>query len=247
MRLRKWLAVGVIALVACTVAVGQPSGVAPTRAHVASAVAQLKNDPNLETTRPEKTLKFKSSTEEKPQPKRESTPWLVDLIQWLAESARLLMWGLGAVLVALLLVGIRRWIQVRGASATPRLARLPSHVQSLDIRPESLPEAIGAAAAALWQQGRQVAALSLLYRGLLSRLVHVHAVPIRAASTEDECVSLARSRLTGAPAAFVAQLVGTWQTAVYGARLPASDQVLALCRDFDLHLRVGATPESLAP
>ena len=107
-------------------------------------------------------------------------------------------------------------------------------MQSLDIRPETLPDAVGAAAAQLWQQGEHRAALSLLYRGALSRLVHGHAVPIRAASTEGECVALARSRLDAQAAAFFARLVAAWQLAVYGARLPDALQVTEMCREFDL-------------
>ena len=55
---------------------------------------------------------------------------------------------------------------------TPFVA--PSHVRDLDIRPESLPDDVGAAALALWQRGEQRAALALLYRG--------HAVAPRARS-----------------------------------------------------------------
>ena len=47
----------------------------------------------------------------------------------------------------------------------------PTHVRDLDIRPETLPADIGAAARQLWERGEQRAALALLYRGMLSRLV----------------------------------------------------------------------------
>ena len=50
--------------------------------------------------------------------------------------------------------------------------------------------------AALWDRGDHRAALALLYRGLLSRLVHVHRVPIRDSSTEGDCLALAARCLT---------------------------------------------------
>ncbi|HUG23118.1 DUF4129 domain-containing protein, partial [Piscinibacter sp.] len=87
-------------------------------------------------------------------------------------------------------------------------------------------------------------ALSLLYRGALSRLVHLHAAPIRAASTEGECLALARGRLPDNAAAYVEQLVAAWQLAVYGARLPAQAQGLALCDDFDAQLSRPREPEA---
>jgi hypothetical protein len=69
-------------------------------------------------------------------------------------------------------------------------------------------------------------------------------VPIRAASTEGECVALARARLDAERGTFFARLVSAWQLAVYGARLPDAQQALALCRDFDAHwpASTGATP-----
>ena len=43
--------------------------------------------------------------------------------------------------------------------------------------------------------------------GLLSRLVHVHGVPIRASSTEGDCLALARPRLAEPSARYAARLV----------------------------------------
>jgi hypothetical protein len=114
----------------------------------------------------------------------------------------------------------------------PKAFVAPSHVRDLDIRPESLPDDVGAAALALWERGEQRAALALLYRGTLSRLVHVHAVPIRASSTEGECLALARQRVPAATGRYATQLVETWTGAVYGAQTPAGSVVQALCGEF---------------
>ena len=89
-------------------------------------------------------------------------------------------------------------------------------MQDLDIRPESLPPDIGAAARALWERGEHRAALALLYRGMLSRLAHVHEVPIRDSSTEGDCLALAARKLDAARVAYVTQLVRTWQRVMYG-------------------------------
>ena len=207
----------------------------PTPAQVQQAVDAVKRNPDLGGTVTEKSLRWKKD-DDKPasDDAARQLKWLADLVRWIAESGRFLVWLVGAVLVALLLVGLRRWILVRGGYVPVKRANLPSHVQDLDIRPESLPDAIGAAAAALWRRGESRAALSLLYRGALSRLVHAHAVPIRAASTEGECLALAQARLDTQRSAFFARLVQAWQLAVYGARLPAPDDALALCLAFDV-------------
>ena len=109
-------------------------------------------------------------------------------------------------------------------------------MRELDIRPESLPDDIGAAALALWQQEQGRAALSLLYRGALSRLVHGHGVPVRAASTEGECVQLAARHVAPSASAFFGRLVGLWLGTVYGAHAPDAAVVLALCADFESQL-----------
>ena len=116
----------------------------------------------------------------------------------------------GALAAALLALFIARLVRARGVPRVPKRFVAPSHVRDLDIRPESLPDDVGAAALALWERGEQRAALALLYRGALSRLVHVHAVPIRASSTEGECLALARPRLAEPSARYAARLVEIW-------------------------------------
>jgi hypothetical protein len=216
-------------------------GPAPTRQQVNAELDTLRADPELGGTHKQKTLRLKEQDPfKKPLAKTEPNAfltWMRDFSRWMTDAGRVMVWVLAALAVALFIVGLRHWVRVRAGSVKGTSARLPSHVRDLDIRPESLPEQIGAAAAALWQRGEHRAALSLLYRGALSQLVHQHAVPIRAASTEGECVALAAARLAPERSAFFARLVRAWQLAVYGARLPESSSVLALCAEFDSQFR----------
>jgi hypothetical protein len=57
-------------------------------------------------------------------------------------------------------------------------------------------------------------------------------VPIRASSTEGECLALARPRLAEPGARYASRLVETWAAAVYGARPPSSGVVETLCGEF---------------
>ncbi|RZI82136.1 MAG: DUF4129 domain-containing protein [Rubrivivax sp.] len=223
---------------------------APTRQQVQAARDHVKADPNLGGVHTEKTLHFKPGKDDKPEEKakpRDPPPlWLVGLVGWLADAGRLVMWVIGGLAVAFLVVGLRHWVKVRGQVGKREALKLPSHVRELDIRPESLPDHIGASARELWLRGEQRAALSLLYRGALSRLVHRHGVPIRAASTEGECVQLASKRLPPDQHAFVARLVAAWQLTVYGGRLPDDSAVLALCEEFDARLGASTFSEAAA-
>jgi len=204
----------------------------PLEQAVQAQLQQLREDPLLNGREQQRRLRLKDDGER--EKRRDNTPegWL-RFVRWISEAGRVLVWVLGAAAAVLLLLGLRRWARWHADTQTAPALHLPSHVRNLDIRPDSLPEDIGAAALALWQQGDSRAAMSLLYRGLLSRLVHAHRVPIREASTEGECLQLAREHLAALPAAYAGRLVQAWQWTVYGARPPADDSFRALCEGFD--------------
>ena len=219
----------------------------PSAQQVHDATEAVYNDPDLHGLKADRELRFKNRDQPKEREPSADMRWLRDLVRWFSEAGRWLVWLGLAVLAALLIVYLRRWIAVRGDAASGRALTLPSHVRDLDIRPESLPDDLPAAVRALWQRGESRAALSLLYRGALSRLVHDHEVPVRAASTEGECATLASRHLDAERGAFVMRLIGLWQSAVYGARLPEGNAVLAVCDEFNARLpRRTPTPQSTA-
>jgi hypothetical protein len=205
-----------------------------TRKEVTSAVEEIKKDPNLASERTMRTLKWvKSKEDEKKKRDLSWLKWIGEMFGWLTENGRFLFWGVLAVLVGLLLVYL--WRLVRNWSIPGKSGRIvaPSFVRDLDIRPESLPDDIGAAARQLWDNGEHRAALALLYRGLLSRLVHVHQVPIKDSSTEGDCVALANRHLQDEERkAYISSLVRLWQRAVYGGENVPTESVHALCDGF---------------
>lgn len=214
-----------------------PDVAAPTRDDVRKALDKVKNDPNLAAERRVNMLRWAEGEPVTDEPwwwqlANSLARWFRGLFGWLAESGRYVVWVVGALLAGLLVAYLVRLVRVRGLPRAPKAFAPPSHVRDLDIRPESLPDDVGAAALALWERGEQRAALALLYRGLLSSLVHAHGVPIRASSTESECLSLARPRLSEPNARYAARLVDTWGAAVYGGLLPAAGAVQALCSEF---------------
>ena len=214
-----------------------------TPQQIRDATEAVYNDPDLNGLKADRELRFKNRERPKEQDPSPDMRWLRDLVRWFSQAGRGLVWLGMAALAALLIVYLRRWIAVRGDAAGGRALALPSHVRDLDIRPQSLPDDLPAAVRALWQRGESRSALSLLYRGALSRLVHDHAVPVRAASTEGECATLAARHLDAERGAFVTRLIGLWQVAVYGARLPDGSAVLAVCDEFNARLprRVATT------
>lgn len=200
-------------------------------AEIAHAIAVVKADPNFAPERTIKMLRWKSASE----PKRADHSWfmwLAGLFRWLDQSARLLVWVAVSVLAGMLGVYLVRLLRAARVSHVADPFVPPTHVRDLDIRPEMLPRHIGAAARALWDRGEHRAALALLYRGLLSRLAHVHRVPIRDSSTEGECLALAANHLTPRRHEYAGRLVQVWQRAVYGCEDVRVATVYALCDEF---------------
>jgi hypothetical protein len=206
-----------------------------TREQVDKAIVELKKDPNLASERTIRTLRWVDNDKDEEKKKRElkGLDWLRGLFAWITQGGRFFFWGVLAVLAGLLLVYL--WRLARTWSGPDKSGRIdaPSFVRDLDIRPESLPADIGAAARQLWDSGEHRPALALLYRGLLSRLVHVHLVPIKDSTTEGDCLALANRHLKDEERkTYVASLVRLWQRAVYGGESVATESVHALCDGF---------------
>src|SRR5262249_19011074 len=140
-----------------------------------------------------------------------SLRWLQDFFRGLSEMGRIGVWVACGVLIALLALYTARLLRAQTIQSRGGRADSPSHVRDLDIRPESLPADIAGAAWSLWERGDPRGALALLYRGLLSRLVHVYEVPIRESSTEAETLQLASPALGGDAREYAARLIRVWQ------------------------------------
>jgi len=213
----------------------------PRAARVQKAVDDLRSDPLLTGKHKEMRPRWTSDDEpakKKLKPDRDSSilAWLAAFARFISDTSRFLLWGAIAVLVALALVSARHFINLRSFQRRAKAEAAVSHVRDLDVRPESLPDDVGAAAWKLWQAGRVPEALSLLYRGALSRLIHQYRVPITSSATEGECLDLARARLEPPALRYVTQVVRAWEASIYGGRALSSAMGEALCTGFGQRL-----------
>ena len=212
----------------------QPPTAAYSQEDIDAAIEKVKSDPNLGSQTTMKMLRWRDSAEQKKSKMDLSwLSWISGLFGWGMQSARYLVWITLAILVGWLGVYLFRTIQNREAdSANADKFVPPTHVRNLDIRPESLPPNIGAAAKKMWERGDHRAALSLLYRGLLSRLTHVHRVPILDSSKEGDCLMLLHGRVPPQTGEFATALVDAWRGFVYGGTAAPTPAVHALCDGF---------------
>jgi len=206
---------------------------APSPAEIGAVAKQLRADPNLGSPHSVRSLQWVRS---KAPPPPDSPTWIVGLFEFLGQTASLLLWIAGSVVAALGVVWIVRLLRARSPRAAAPGRVTVSHISGLDIRPTSLPDDVGAAALALLEAGQTREALSLLYRGALSRAVHRHGVAIQESFTEGEALRAVESRLDTPRVDYFRALLGLWQRVIYAGQPTAAPPVAALCSSFDATL-----------
>ena len=172
-----------------------------------------------------------------PEKRRADGTGFSSFMQFIAEILRGVVWFLlGAVLLYALYWLARRldWIRVPERSQwTP-----PETLFGLDVRPESLPQDVAAAAAELARSGNLTAALSLLYRGALVTLLHRDQIELASGDTEVDCLVKTRERVAEPTHAYLSRLLSVWQAAAYAHRLPPQPDVERLASEWPALFRV---------
>jgi hypothetical protein len=170
---------------------------------------------------------------------RPTAPGWMKLIESLGRGLALIAKGLLwlAVLAAIiwLIVYRRRWLGWLGNRKPEAAYVAPQQMFGLDVRPESLPEDVAGAARKLWQQHQPRAALSLLYRGALARLIAREGIELRESDTEGDCLRVVAQKVTHDQAEFFATLTRAWENTAYGGRAPDSTEGEAFCAAWRVH------------
>ncbi|MDQ1816418.1 hypothetical protein RBA41_24270 [Massilia sp. CCM 9210] len=151
-------------------------------------------------------------------------------------------------------IGAVAWVLYRYRHHFPSFeraakARVATEIGGLNIRAESLPPDVTADVRALWTRGERRAALALLYRATLSRLVTEDALPLRQGNTEGDCLRLARQaaqrqQLSQARLEVAISATSLWLGGAYAARWPDDDTLMACCAAWDAQF--GALRETAA-
>jgi hypothetical protein len=209
----------------------EPDAGALTPAAVQAAVETLRHDPNLNQDKTIRSLHWIAG-EQKPPPPKNAPAWIASLFLFLTQSASLLIWVAGATGLAVAAVWAYRLVRSRRSAPRVAAAQGSSRVQDLDINPNSLPPDVGGVALGLLEAGRTREALSLLYRGALSRAVHRFSVVVGESFTEGEALRAVGQRLDRPKVQYFGALVALWQRVVYAAEVPTPESVAALCREF---------------
>jgi hypothetical protein len=155
---------------------------------------------------------------------REDDLWLRAFGFSLGEALQVLAWIAAIAAIAWLAWRLIRLLP-RPLPAPREAYRPPPSLFGMELAPESLPQDVATAAEALAREGRIREALSLLYRGALSDIVHKRAVELLPGHTEGEALRLAQRALGPERGDYFEHLVSAWAACAYARRLPAREEV----------------------
>ncbi len=162
----------------------------------------------------------------------------------LATLIEVLLWGAVIGAIGLLIWRYRAWLQAfvsRRPALKGKVTRpLPQQAFGLDLSRETLPADIAASAESLWQSSPREA-LGLLYRALLSHLLHDYNMALKPADTEGQVLERVEQLQQPALLAFSKNLTGHWQNMAYGHRLPPAHLQQELCDGWRTLFGPGAT------
>jgi len=166
-----------------------------------------------------------------------SSDWLSDwLIDWLDNQdamsldgsglfqvAEAVVWAGIAVLLILLARVLMRYLRAPDMLPDPEktVVEAPKVLMGMSIDAGSLPQDINAAVAAALDQGDMRAALSLVYRYALHRLVHHHGVEVESWHTELECAAAVRRHAELVLDGVFDRLTRVWLRLAYAHELPS--------------------------
>lgn len=153
----------------------------------------------------------------------------------LAQGLEVLLWSVLVMGLALLVWRYRDWLHAFVSQRAPPTAKTPKPVPTqlfgLELGIETLPDDIPTAAEQLWStQPRE--ALGLLYRGLLSKLVHDYHLPLKSADTEGQVLERVYQLQQPQLLTFSDELTQHWRNLAYGHHLPPASAQQKLCGDW---------------
>lgn len=204
-------------------------------------MVQIVSEPPFRNT---KTIKVKK--EEEPKDLSDiNFGFLGDIIAALARFLNasaafleIILWVAVAILIVFVASKFKRWQQFfaeRGFFQRDEFK--PKTLFGMEVTEESLPQDVSAAAMDFWQKGDHRAALALLYRASLTRLL-INGLPLKDGNTEQECLRLVATEaqqheIPSTVINYFTQLTKFWRQLAYGHIQPPADQAQQLCKNWN--------------
>lgn len=108
---------------------------------------------------------------------------------------------------------------------------LPTSLFGIEIREEALPEDVIAEAKSIWEQSPR-AALSLILRATLVKLITKYEISLHDSETENECRERISNQVPKSSSDFAGDLISTWQLMAYAHQPPSGAKFMSLCSKY---------------
>ena len=160
--------------------------------------------------------------------------WLAGLLSNGAGLLEALLWIVVASLLIFLLLRLRIWSSWLGNSGAGRSHNkaAPVRLFGLDIEAEALPADIIGQVQQYIERGELRAALSLLYRATLIKLIHLYQLDIPESATEGECLRIVRQNRPEQESSFFQRMTGIWLRLAYAHEVPGGGDLQELGREW---------------
>ena len=208
-------------------------------------IAQLLDSPPFENRETVTRWRFGDEPTQAEEPDKDSLKAMIEnflklskfwkSLDAIALFFEVLLWAVVLGVLALVIWRYRDWLNAfAGRLGLPQRRSKPlppSQLFGLEVAPETLPDDVASEVERLWSEQPR-AALGLLYRALLSRLLHDYRLPLKSAYTEAEVLGLVQGLEQDQLSHFSQILTLHWQNLAYGHRLPPDALKPALCQDW---------------
>lgn len=153
--------------------------------------------------------------------------WLVMAAAYLAKWIEAILWTCLIFLLIWLIHRYTNWLQVlglfnRSRDSTPRV---PETLFGMSLNTESLPDDVLAETKRHISAKNYRAALSLLYRASLLKLILKHQIKIAESATENECVALVDQSRPAEESQYFRRLTGLWLKMAYAGDAPEDEEL----------------------
>lgn len=209
-----------------------------TRESSKQQIDEIAASPDFGEIKSKHTWKLRNPIEEEKEV--ESPPWLEfikDLITWLGEMVAAFAKWIEAILwicfISLALWIVHKytdWLQVFGllGSRGNDDPEVPEMLFGMHMDADSLPDDVMMEVRKYIEVKNYRAALSLLYRASLLKLILIHRLKIAESATENECVELVSRSRPAEEGLYFYQLTSFWLKMAYAEEAPGNEDLFSL-------------------
>ena len=163
--------------------------------------------------------------EEKLAEDRDQPEWLKLLAAFIAKVVEFALWILIAAAIIALYIFRKYWLPLLESKPKSGNPDQPDILFGMDVRSDSLPDDVLAAAQTLWQAGKARDALSLLYRSALIQLINREQLQLKHSHTEGDILKLSQSELAIIRQQYFQKLTKQWVQIAYAHQDPSETEM----------------------